>query len=194
MESTITRICKYTYPIGGKAVCNKVPRTSRGAVRLQTGKGIAGPNGFTVRFASRAQVKSMSQELQNYRPANLPGSIIPEVVWIEVLPEDVLSGLKSLPAGIEAEGRIIAEPGRGVDTTLKWAKDELALAEQLLPDRERHASQAIIHAQCAVECLLDTYLERDWLIELLPSKPRMNQKVRWLSGRPSRLSERTLCC
>jgi hypothetical protein len=116
--------------------------------------------------------------------ADLPESILPQVVWEEVPPADVLSGLVSLAPAIKVEGRIVAEPGRGVDTTLEWAKDELVLAEESSSDEERLASQAIIHAQCAVECLLDTYLERDWLTEKLPLKAGMAQKVELLAERP----------
>jgi len=69
--------------------------------------------------------------------------------------------------------------------TLNWARQELALAERGISDEERHASQAIIHAQCTVECLLDTYLERDWLTEKLPPKAGFIKKVEFLSKRPA---------
>lgn len=111
--------------------------------------------------------------------------VTPNVCWQKVDPEDVLSGLVSLRADIRIKTRSVSEQGRGVDITLTWAEEELSLAEQDHVNEGKHASQSIIHAQCAVECLVDTYLERDWLFEKLPDKPALSKKVELLLKRPT---------
>jgi len=42
---------------------------------------------------------------------------------------------------------------------------ELQLAENATStgDKERHASQVVVHAKKALDCLFDAYLERDFL-------------------------------
>ena len=114
----------------------------------------------------------------------LPESVVPRVTWEQKTPLDLLGALESL-SQVKVEARIIREPGRGVDATLGWARSELELAKQSSPDDStRHACQATVHAQCAVECLIDTYLERDWLNEQLPCRARLANKITLISKRP----------
>ena len=56
--------------------------------------------------------------------------VTPDVLWQKVSPQDVLSGLSSLPSDTGLMTQSVNELGRGVDMTLTWADDELQLAEQ----------------------------------------------------------------
>ena len=98
------------------------------------------------------------------RPLDLPVSMIPKVTWRPVLPADVLSALKTL-GPLRGFGRIIAYRGQDVETLLGWTFSELDLAEKATStdDKERHASQVVVHAKKALDCLFDAYLERDFL-------------------------------
>src|SRR5262245_27773350 len=89
----------------------------------------------------------------------------PRVIWNDVNPADILSGLRTL-GSLSPSGRLIAYRGEPVDKLLICAGQELALAEHAPvadDDQRRHASQAVGHAKKAVDCLLDAYLERDFL-------------------------------
>src|SRR5262249_2225203 len=88
------------------------------------------------------------------RPPNLPISMTPKVTWRRVPPADVLSALKTL-GPLRANGRIITYKGQDVETLLGWTFSELQLAENApsTGDKERHASQVVVHAKKALDCL-----------------------------------------
>jgi len=110
--------------------------------------------------------------------------MIPKVTWRQVAPADVLSALSTLGRP-RINGRIIAYRGQDVETLLAWAFSELDLAEKAATknDQERHASQVVIHAMKALDCLFDAYLERDFLDVHLRDRAGFSEKLALLKGR-----------
>ncbi len=122
----------------------------------------------------------MSQD----RPPQLPASMTPKVAWQRVSAADVLGAMRSL-GPLRAEGRIIDYRGQNVDSLLAWCFAELDLAERATTsdDAKRHASQVVVHAKKALDCLFDAYLERDFLTVRLRSRAQFTEKLELLKKR-----------
>jgi hypothetical protein len=108
----------------------------------------------------------------------------PKVTWRRVLPADVLSALKTL-GPLRSAGRIIRYRGQDVETLLGWAFTELDLAEKAtsVDEKARHASQVVVHAKKALDCLFDAYLERDFLDIRLRPRAGFSEKLELLKNR-----------
>lgn len=148
------------------------------------------------RFDTRSEAEERKSELEEQGcsvtlaplhvvdPSAPQPSMIPDVTWTRVDPLDVISGVKSLGT-ISLESRIISYRGQDVPTLLSWAFQELELAEAATsePDQERHATQAVVHAKTAIDCLFDAYIERDYLAVRLGERPQFSKKLELLKQR-----------
>ncbi len=78
---------------------------------------------------------------------------------IQIHPDDVLDAVNTLTLSTKV-CIPIAPPGEGPDHFLRWANDELADAEATLGDApDRKAFNCSVLAKCAMECLIDWYMD-----------------------------------
>jgi phage FluMu protein gp41 len=82
----------------------------------------------------------------------------PKCTFEEVSASDVLDAAESVQRGRGGDQIITTPPGVGVDALLGWALTEIASASQDGAERIRLASNAVINARRALECLTDWYL------------------------------------
>lgn len=115
----------------------------------------------------------------------LPSSIEPQLTWTMSPSADVLTALYSLRAA-PGVGKICKYKGDGADTYLAWSGAELIKAQDAnSEDLPRHTQQAVSNARRALDCLLDAYLEREYLSVHVGPRPSFAKKLGLLAQRPN---------
>ncbi|HYD50451.1 MAG TPA: hypothetical protein VEB21_19000 [Terriglobales bacterium] len=110
-------------------------------------------------------------------------------------PADLLGAISSLE-GSDGTGIHVPHPGEGVDKLISWAIADVRSAESAgdKVDRERFASNAILHARRALSCLADWYMRRDCFVHCNnpPTTARQQSEILLRRGIVDGLTSRVL--